>query len=103
MQMTVEQRAALSFTLSADTPCLPSLTGEAGDPDNHNNDNNTVKGIVGRPGKCMRRPLETALAAPEARVAPVVYTPASLRPGASGWYPEYGKAWENWGVPLYVP
>ncbi|EIE23620.1 hypothetical protein COCSUDRAFT_63147 [Coccomyxa subellipsoidea C-169] len=48
-------------------------------------------------------PLETALAAPEARVAPVVYTPASLRPGASGWYPEYGKAWENWGVPLYTP
>ncbi|CAL8472023.1 g11565 [Coccomyxa elongata] len=48
-------------------------------------------------------PLETALAAPEARVAPMVYTPPSLRPGASGWYPEYGKAWENWGVPLYVP
>lgn len=47
--------------------------------------------------------METALAAPEATVAPIVYTPPSLRPGARGWYPEYGKAWENWGVPLYVP
>ncbi len=53
--------------------------------------------------RCEYRPLETSLAAPEARVDPMVYTPPALRKGAVGWYPEHGKAWENWGVPAHVP
>ncbi len=24
------------------------------------------------------------------------------RPGCAGWYPECGKAWENWGAPVYT-
>jgi hypothetical protein len=24
------------------------------------------------------------------------------RPGCVGWFPEYGKAWEHWGMPAYV-
>ena len=24
------------------------------------------------------------------------------RPGCSGWHPEYGKAWEHWGMPRYT-
>ncbi|KAL0050236.1 hypothetical protein WJX82_006955 [Trebouxia sp. C0006] len=46
-------------------------------------------------------PLETAAAAPRADVDPLVYMPPALRPGAAGWYPEYGKAWEAWGAPTY--
>ncbi|CAK0783273.1 hypothetical protein CVIRNUC_006472 [Coccomyxa viridis] len=47
-------------------------------------------------------PLETAHTAPDARVDPTVYTPPQLRQGAFGWYPEYGKPWENWWLPAYV-
>lgn len=47
-------------------------------------------------------PLETAALAPLANVPPDMYMPPALRPGCPGWYPEYGKAWENWGVPAYV-
>ena len=50
------------------------------------------------------RPLETAHTAPDARVDPTVYTPPQLRQGAFGWYPEYGKPWENWCAdPLSAP
>ena len=42
------------------------------------------------------RPLETAHTAPQAKVDPHVYMPPQLREGAAGWYPEYGKPWENW-------
>ncbi|KAK9817083.1 hypothetical protein WJX72_009273 [[Myrmecia] bisecta] len=47
-------------------------------------------------------PLEMATAAPHATVDPMIYTPPALRPGAYGWYPEYGKAWEYWGAPTYT-
>ena len=55
-----------------------------------------------KPCACvLRRPLETAFDAPPAYVEPIVYTPPALRPGAAGWWPEYGKAWTNWMVPAY--
>ncbi|KAK9804567.1 hypothetical protein WJX73_000229 [Symbiochloris irregularis] len=38
-------------------------------------------------------PLEMAAAAPPAQVNPRVYLPPALRPGCTGWHPEYGKAW----------
>lgn len=60
-------------------------------------------GDVGKHSSHGCRPLETSHAAPEAKVDPIVYTPPALRPGCAGWYPEHGKAWENWGVPAYVP
>lgn len=46
-------------------------------------------------------PLEMAAAAPAAEVIPRVYLPPALRPGCTGWHPEYGKAWEYWGMPAY--
>ena len=48
------------------------------------------------------RPLETAQTAPEAKVDPSVYMPPELRQGAAGWYPEYGKPWENWWSPALL-
>jgi hypothetical protein len=54
-------------------------------------------------GEAVRNmPLETASLAPHATVPKDMYMPPALRKGCPGWYPEYGKAWENWGVPAYV-
>jgi hypothetical protein len=46
-------------------------------------------------------PLQATLAAPRAQVDPAVYTPPPLRPQAVGWYPEWGKVWEKYGVSRY--
>eukprot|EP00884_Botryococcus_braunii_P022692 jgi/Botrbrau1/9106/Bobra.0305s0013.1 len=48
-------------------------------------------------------PLLLANDGPMAHVDPAMYIPPALRPGAAGWFPEYGKAWENWCVPAYFP
>ncbi|KAK9819243.1 hypothetical protein WJX81_003710 [Elliptochloris bilobata] len=56
-----------------------------------------------RYGSAVRQmPLETAAAAPLATVDPALYLAPALRPGCAGWYPESGKAWENWGAPVYT-
>ncbi|CAL5219786.1 g1691 [Coccomyxa viridis] len=56
-----------------------------------------------RYGKAVHKmPLEMAATAPAATVDPSVYLPPALRPGAAGWYPEYGKAWEHWNAPTYT-
>ncbi|CAK0787362.1 hypothetical protein CVIRNUC_010582 [Coccomyxa viridis] len=47
-------------------------------------------------------PLLLAASAPEASVDRSLYTPPALRAGCSGWHPEYGKAWEHWGMPRYT-
>lgn len=46
-------------------------------------------------------PLDVADAMPHAFLDPAMYQPASLRPGSVGWYPEVGKVWEYWWMPLY--
>lgn len=46
-------------------------------------------------------PLDVADSMPHAFLDPAMYQPASLRPGSVGWYPEVGKVWEYWWMPLY--
>ncbi|BDA42899.1 probable CSC1-like protein ERD4 at C-terminar half [Coccomyxa sp. Obi] len=47
-------------------------------------------------------PLLLAAGAPPATIDPAIYTAPALRPGCAGWYPEYNKAWEHWGMPAYA-
>lgn len=35
-------------------------------------------------------------------VDPNLWTPAPLRPGATGWNPQWGRVWHWWGVPMYT-
>lgn len=49
-------------------------------------------------------PLQSAAAGPT--IADIdelrrVYTPPPLRRGAIGWFPEWGKVWEKYGIPRY--
>ena len=53
------------------------------------------------------RPLNLADIAPKLHAASVndlkwLYMPAQLRPGAVGWFPEYNKAWEKYGLPRFT-
>ena len=51
-------------------------------------------------------PLQLAKAAPFVTTSlediELLYTPACLRPGAAGWFPEEGKIWEKYGLPKFV-
>lgn len=51
-------------------------------------------------------PLQLAKAAPVITSSlediELLYTPACLRPGAVGWFPEEGKIWEKYGLPKFV-
>ena len=46
-------------------------------------------------------PLQTAALAPKATVPRDCYLPPPLRRGAVGWFPEWGKIWEKYGLPRY--
>lgn len=51
-------------------------------------------------------PLQLAKSAPNItsslKEIELLYTPAALRPGAVGWFPEEGKIWEKYGLPKFV-
>ena len=47
-------------------------------------------------------PLQATLAAQPARVHPLTFVPPPLRPRAVGWYPEWGRVWEKYGVGRYA-
>lgn len=47
-------------------------------------------------------PLEWAEHMPRVHISNTVYQPPALRYGSAGWTPEAGKAWANWGSPLYT-
>lgn len=47
-------------------------------------------------------PLHLARHTPMAEIDPAVYLPPPLRHGAVGWYPEWGKVWEKYGIPRYT-
>jgi hypothetical protein len=44
-------------------------------------------------------PLELASRAPRTHVPPMVYIPPPLHEKSWGWYPEWGKIWDGWGMP----
>jgi hypothetical protein len=46
-------------------------------------------------------PLELAERAPRASVDSWVYVPPPLQEQSLGWYPEWMKAWDGWGMPAY--
>jgi len=46
-------------------------------------------------------PLALLEAAPRVTLHKDCFTPPPLRAGAKGWFPEYGKAWQYWGVKRY--
>jgi hypothetical protein len=46
-------------------------------------------------------PLHATLAAPKARPDPAAFLPPPLRPQAVGWWPEWGKVWEKYGISRY--
>lgn len=46
-------------------------------------------------------PLQATLTAPRANVDPAMYRPPPLRTHAVGWYPEWGKVWEWYGLGRY--
>lgn len=47
-------------------------------------------------------PLQATLAAPRAeQLDPSAFLPPPLRKGAVGWYPEWGKVWEKYGISRY--
>ena len=46
-------------------------------------------------------PLEVANKAPRATVDSWVYVPPPLQEQSLGWYPEWMKAWDGWGMPAY--
>ena len=45
--------------------------------------------------------LELAERAPRASVDSWVYVPPPLQEQSLGWYPEWMKAWDGWGMPAY--
>lgn len=49
-------------------------------------------------GHYTRRPLQASLAAPRAEIDPATFLPPPLRPRSVGWYPEWGKVWEKYGL-----
>lgn len=46
-------------------------------------------------------PVAVLEAAPRVELDPELYVQPPLRQGAEGWYLEYGKCWQGWGVPRY--
>lgn len=46
-------------------------------------------------------PLHTTLGAPRVSIDPATYLPPPLRKQAVGWYPEWGKVWEKYGISRY--
>lgn len=46
-------------------------------------------------------PIMVKEAAPRMELDPMLYVPPPLRPGAEGWYLEWGKTWQGWGAPRY--
>lgn len=46
-------------------------------------------------------PVAILEAAPRVELDPDLFVPLPLRPGAEGWYLEWGKAWQGWGVARY--
>jgi hypothetical protein len=46
-------------------------------------------------------PLDLANKAPKARVPPLAYVPPPLHSSSWGWYPEWQKIWDGWGMPAY--
>lgn len=48
-------------------------------------------------------PLMLAAKAPSAHVPSTVYVPPPLQESGLGWYPEWGKVWEWFGMPTYAP
>jgi hypothetical protein len=47
-------------------------------------------------------PLMAVHKATRGRVDADMYVPPPLREGARGWYPEWGKIWQYWGIPRYT-
>jgi hypothetical protein len=46
-------------------------------------------------------PLDLANNAPKARVPALAYIPPPLQASSWGWYPEWQKIWDGWGMPAY--
>ncbi|KAL4419727.1 hypothetical protein ABPG75_006825 [Micractinium tetrahymenae] len=46
-------------------------------------------------------PLHSTLGTPRVRIDPATFLPPPLRKQAVGWYPEWGKVWEKYGVSRY--
>ncbi|KAL4437833.1 hypothetical protein ABPG77_005745 [Micractinium sp. CCAP 211/92] len=46
-------------------------------------------------------PLHSTLGAPRVSVDPATFLPPPLRKQAVGWYPEWGKVWEKYGISRY--
>lgn len=47
-------------------------------------------------------PLDVASQAAPARVPALAYIPPPLQDRSWGWYPEWQKIWEGWGMPTYA-
>lgn len=47
-------------------------------------------------------PLDVANKAARARVPALAYIPPPLQDRSWGWYPEWQKIWEGWGMPTYA-
>lgn len=46
-------------------------------------------------------PLNLAQKAPRAAVPSAIYIPPPLQDQSWGWYPEWNKMWDGWGMPAY--
>lgn len=46
-------------------------------------------------------PLHSTLGAPRVSIDPATFLPPPLRKQAVGWYPEWGKVWEKYGISRY--
>jgi hypothetical protein len=47
-------------------------------------------------------PLDVASQAARATVPALAYIPPPLQDRSWGWYPEWQKIWEGWGMPTYA-
>lgn len=47
-------------------------------------------------------PLQVVANSPEVRIPRDMFIPPPLRTGSVGWFPEWGKVWEKYGLPRYT-
>ncbi|KAI3425260.1 hypothetical protein D9Q98_009028 [Chlorella vulgaris] len=55
-----------------------------------------VSNTIGHYAKLL--PLQATLTAPRAVLDPITFLPPPMRAQAAGWYPEWGKVWEKYGI-----
>ena len=46
-------------------------------------------------------PAMTSVGAERLLLDPTLYAPPPLREHGAGWHPDWGKAWQYWGIPRY--